>query len=381
MIKKFAVVFLAALLVFSPVFSVKGEETAGSVCPELPFGVDAKGAVVIEAESGRVLFEQNAHDRRAMASTTKIMTSLLALEQPDRDEYFTVDNKAVHVEGSSMGLKEDDKVSFNTLAYGMLLPSGNDAANVTAVKIAGSQEKFAEMMNERAVLIGMENSNFVTPSGLDAEGHYSTAYDMALLAREALGNEDFRKIVSSPTARVEYGNPPYARTLKNHNKLLNMYEYAIGVKTGFTSDAGRCLVTAAEKDGMTLITVTLGASDDFNTHRRLYEFFYDNYEMTDLSDIIGSSEIPLVAGNSGGVLALPIGSTRAPLCEGELENITKIVSSAKFLYAPVQKGDIIGTVKLYSGDNTVLESPLVASEKYARSARNKSFLQWLFRRD
>lgn len=346
--------------------------------PQLPFEVIAKGAVVIEAESGRVLFEQNAHDQRAMASTTKIMTSLIAMEQPNQDEYFTVDTDAIHVEGSSMGLKEGDQVSLKTLEYGMLLPSGNDAANAAAVRIAGSMAGFAELMNERAQLIGMENSHFVTPSGLDADGHYSTAYDMALLAREALANPDFREIVKCFTARIEFGNPPYARTLKNHNKLLNLYDYTIGVKTGYTGDAGRCLVTAAEKDGVMLIVVTLGASDDFNTHKNLYEFFYENYEMQDISGTIGEITIPLVAGREQTVKAVPTQAQVAPLAENEYKNLTKVVKADNFLYAPVKKDDIIGTVEIYSGDNLVYQSPLKADKEYELNKKNLSLWQRLF---
>lgn len=158
-----------------------------------------------------------------------------------------------------MGLKEGDMVSLRALAVGMLLSSGNDAANAAAVKIAGSIDAFVMRMNARAKLIGMENTVFETPSGLDEGEHGSTAYDMALLAREALQNEDFLKICSSYNMSISYGNPPYKRSLTNHNRLLKLYENAIGVKTGFTKKAGRCLVSAAEKDGMRLIAVTLNA--------------------------------------------------------------------------------------------------------------------------
>lgn len=148
-----------------------------------------------------------------------------------------------------MGLKEGDTVTLRTLAHGMLLPSGNDAANAAAVRIAGSKDAFAELMNEKARELGLEDTHYVTPSGLDADGHYSSAYDLAILAAYALENPDFREICCKESAKVEFGNPPYGRWLKNHNKLLNLYPYAIGVKTGYTDDAKRCLVTAAQKDG------------------------------------------------------------------------------------------------------------------------------------
>ncbi|MCX7658505.1 MAG: D-alanyl-D-alanine carboxypeptidase, partial [Oscillospiraceae bacterium] len=215
--------------------------------------VSAASAVLIEAQTGKVLYAKNENEKRPMASTTKIMTALICLESGNLDEQFVVDSSAIKVEGSSMGLVEGDIVTKRSLCIGMLLPSGNDAANAAAIKIAGSFEKFAEMMNERAVKIGMLNTHFVTPSGLDADGHYSTAYDMALLAREALKNPDFKAICSQKNIKLSYGNPPYDRWLKNTNKLLTYYNGCIGVKTGFTDAAGRCLVSATERNGVCLI--------------------------------------------------------------------------------------------------------------------------------
>ena len=180
-----------------------------------------------------------------MASTTKIMTALLTLEQGGLDDYFQVDSDAIRVEGSSMGLQEGDSVSLRALAYGMLLASGNDGANAAAVRIAGSIPAFVERMNARAAEIGMADTRFATPSGLDDPGHYSTAYDMALLAREALQSPLFAEICAQSKAVVQYGNPPYNRWLTNHNRLLREYPGTIGVKTGFTKASGRCQIGRA----------------------------------------------------------------------------------------------------------------------------------------
>ena len=235
-------------------------------------GLSAKAAILIDAQTGTVIAEKNEKQRLPMASTTKIMSALLLLESGGLDTPFRVDNEAIMVEGSSMGLCEDDIVTKRALCYGMLLPSGNDAANQTAVTLAGSTEKFAEMMNQRAEKIGLKDTNFVTPSGLHNENHYSTAYDMAMLTREALRNDDFREICGTKRAKLKFGNPPYERWLVNTNKLLTMYDCCIGVKTGFTDEAGRCLVSAAEKNGVTLICVTLNASDDWNDHKKMYDY-------------------------------------------------------------------------------------------------------------
>lgn len=226
--------------------------------------ISASAAAVVELSTGKLLYGKNEEASMTMASTTKILTALLTLEYGDLDTEFTVDSNAIMVEGSSMGLQKGDRVTLRTLACGMLLSSGNDAANAAAVRIAGSLPEFAALMNQRAAQLGMTGSSFVTPSGLDAEGHFSTALDMAKLACAALRNEDFRAICSQTSMKVQFGSPPADRWLKNHNKLLTTYEGCIGVKTGFTKLSGRCLVSAAERDGVTLVCVTLKAPNDWD---------------------------------------------------------------------------------------------------------------------
>ena len=265
-----------------------GEMTVAVMAGDLE--VNAEAAVVMDADSGRLLYAQNPDKRLANASTTKIMTALLTLEQPDQDRYFTVDSDAIQVEGTTMGLQPGDSVTLHQLAAGMLLPSGNDAANAAAVEIAGSEEAFVRLMNQRAAELGLENTQYRNPSGLDAEGHYSSARDLAALAAHALENEDFADIVSKQEIRMAFGNPPYNRSLYTTNKLLERYPYAIGVKTGYTDDAGLCLVTAAEKDGTRLIIVTLNGKDDVNTHMRLYEHFFPLLARVDLSGFTGLTE-------------------------------------------------------------------------------------------
>ena len=202
------------------------------------YTVGAKAAVVMEAQTGTLLFAQEAHKKMPMASTTKIMTALLTLEQEGLDETFTVDPVAIQVEGSSMGLQEGDAVTLRALAGGMLTASGNDAAGAAAVRIDGSKEAFVQRMNRRAQELGMLETHFVTPSGLDAEEHYSTAYDMALLGRAALQNPVFAEMAGQKRLALTYGNPPYRRSLLNHNRLLSLYPDAIGIKTGFTKKGG-----------------------------------------------------------------------------------------------------------------------------------------------
>ena len=239
----------------------------------------AKSAVLINADTKEVIFEKNAYETLPMASTTKIMTSLILAEQQDLEKRIVCTNEMVTVEGSSMGLLPGDIVTYNDLLYGMLLASGNDAANTTAISIAGSIENFVKIMNLRARLMGLHSTNFATPSGLDNENHYSTAYDMAVLTSYALKNAKFRTAASSYTKRLCYGNPPYNRTLTNHNKLLKSYDGLIGVKTGFTKKSGRCFVGSATKDNMQLVAVVLNCGPMFEETEKMLKYGFDNYQL------------------------------------------------------------------------------------------------------
>ena len=346
-----------------------GEMTVAVMAGDLE--VNAEAAVVMDADSGRLLYAQNPDKRLANASTTKIMTALLTLEQPDQDRYFTVDSDAIQVEGTTMGLQPGDSVTLHQLAAGMLLPSGNDAANAAAVEIAGSEEAFVRLMNQRAAELGLENTQYRNPSGLDAEGHYSSARDLATLAAHALENEDFADIVSKQEIRMAFGNPPYNRSLYTTNKLLERYPYAIGVKTGYTDDAGLCLVTAAEKDGTRLIIVTLNGKDDVNTHMRLYEHFCSLLARVDLSGFTEGISVPVTGGTRDSVAAVTAAEPEAALLEREYDELTREVELPQFVYAPVEAGQVLGEIRLLSGDKVVWQSALVADSDVPALTRER----------
>ena len=346
-----------------------GEMTVAVMAGDLE--VNAEAAVVMDADSGRLLYAQNPDKRLANASTTKIMTALLTLEQPNQDRYFTVDSDAIQVEGTTMGLQPGDSVTLHQLAAGMLLPSGNDAANAAAVEIAGSEEAFVRLMNQRAAELGLENTQYRNPSGLDAEGHYSSARDLATLASHALENEDFADIVSKQEIRMAFGNPLYNRSLYTTNKLLERYPYAIGVKTGYTDDAGLCLVTAAEKDGTRLIIVTLNGKDDVNTHMRLYEHFFPLLARVDLSGFTEGLSVPVTGGTRDSVAAVPAAEPEAALLEREYDELTREVELPQFVYAPVQAGQVLGEIRLLSGDKVVWQSALVADSDVPALTRER----------
>lgn len=354
--KKFTV-FMAVLLT---VFMTAIPENSAAAT-EKP-SVSSVAAVVISADTGEIVYSLNHDKKLPMASTTKIMSALLCLESGGLYEEFVVDSEAIKVEGSSMGLQEGDIVTKYALCCGMLLPSGNDAANAAAVKIAGSTEAFVEMMNEKAEELGLTRTYFATPSGLDGEGHGSSAYDMAMLAREALKNETFREICSSESIKLSYGNPPYERWLTNTNKLLTMCEGAYGVKTGFTDAAGRCLVSACQRDGERLICVTLNDKNDWNDHIALYEYGFGQVETCNLElpqsfeiDIVGAEKQKLTLSAA----AEPVTITSA---EGDLSDFSFEMLSAPFVYAPVMQGEEAAQLRILYRDREVSRIPLYASE-------------------
>lgn len=329
---KKVIVFVIALALLLPVLGVNSAAAVST---------SAVSAVVIEAETGTVLYEKNAGERRAMASTTKIMTAILTIEAGDLDREFTVDSMAIMVEGTSMGLKQGDRVSRRDLLYGILLPSGNDAANAAAVSVSGSISAFVKLMNDKATELGLKDTHFATPSGLDAVGHYTTARELAVLTAYAMKNEVFREIVKCQSAEVEFGNPPYKRTLYNSNKMLRRYEGAIGVKTGFTDNARRCLVSAAERDGVTLIAVTLNAGDDWNDHTKMLDYGFTRVSAYPLET--GCSAKVAVAG-TGRTVGVYADSAEMALTPEQRTKLERRVLLPRMVYNDVLKGDQLGRI-------------------------------------
>lgn len=322
-----------------------------------PENISAVSAIVIEADTGTALWEKNADEHRAMASTTKIMTALLTIEAGGLDREFTVDPLAILVEGTSMGLREGDRVSRRDLLYGILLPSGNDAANAAAVSVSGSIGAFVELMNSRAQELGLSNTHFVTPSGLDADGHYTTARDLAKLAAFAMKNEVFREVAACKSAEVEFGNPPYKRTLYNSNKMLRRYDGAIGVKTGFTDNARRCLVSAAERGGVTLVAVTLNAGDDWNDHAKMLDYGFTKVKAYPLETSCTNRVAVAGTGQSVGVYAQ---ARTLALTPEQRTRIAREVYLPGFVYGSVGRGDQLGEIRFLLDGKVVCTCPLLA---------------------
>ena len=320
-------------------------------------GTSAASAVLMEQESGRVLYAQNADEKRLIASITKIMTAVVALEEGDLQADYTVTAEDM-AEGSSMYLKPGDVLTLEELLYGLMLVSGNDAALAVAHCVAWDEASFVAMMNETAERLGMEQSFFCNPNGLDAEGHGSSARDMAVLTAYALQNETFRRIVS--TASITIGE----RYLANHNKLLRLYEGCIGVKTGFTKAAGRTLVSAAEREGMTLICVTLSDGDDWNDHMSLLDYGFSTYDM--MTAVPAGEALASTLVENGTVPLITLGPDRdlaCPVAEGECLTVT--VSVPASVSAPVVPGQALGTASLWLDGTCVATVDLVALEPSA----------------
>ena len=338
--------------------------------------LSAKAAVVISGDTGDILYSLNADVRLPMASTTKIMTALILLENcKDLDAEIVTTREMVTVEGSSMGLLTGDRVSYRALLYGMMLSSGNDAANTAAISIGGSIENFVQKMNDKAKELNLSNTHFVTPSGLDAEGHYTTAYELALIAREALKNPEFALAASAKSATLCYGNPPYRRTVTNHNRLLAMYDDIVGVKTGFTKKSGRCLVSAAKKDGKYVIAVTLNDGDDWADHRDLLDIGLAAIEVRE-HKLQQSSMSVLVVGGKREYINTNISAAKFSVPKGQ--DVTAVINLPRFLYAPIAENEIIGSVEYYSLGRSIYKSNIIAEKAECKQLSKMSVFIQMF---
>jgi len=317
----------------------------------------ARAAVIMDVNSGRVLYCKNMNEKLPMASTTKIMTTLVAIESGKLEETVTVSKKASYTEGSSIYLQVGEKHKVHDLLYGIMLRSGNDAAVAVAEHIGGSIEGFAELMNRKAQEIGAENTHFANPHGLDAAGHYTTAHDLALITAYALKNPVFAEIVSSKKKTIE--GPPnenWDRVMINKNKMLWQFDGGDGVKTGFTKKAGRCLVSSATRDGMQLVCVVLNCGPMWEESSVLLEHSFKNYSIEKVVDRSNTLRVVEVKnGKEKFVSVKPSEDYSIALGAGEKE---KVKLSTKFngpAEAPLQKGDNAGSLEVYL-DNKMLAS-------------------------
>ncbi|HEX6923495.1 MAG TPA: D-alanyl-D-alanine carboxypeptidase family protein [Bacillales bacterium] len=340
-----------------------------------PLNVSAKSAVLMEQQSGRVLFAKNAHEKRRIASITKIMTAIIAIESGKLDRKVTISKKAAYTEGSSLYLKPGNKISLRDLVYGLMLRSGNDAAVAIAEFVGGSVEGFVHLMNEKAAQIGMTNTLFANPHGLDDhEEMYSTAYDMALLTRYAMKNKTFRKITGTEVYRVDDPDGSGVLVWKNKNKLLTQYKHSTGGKTGYTTIAKRTLVSTAKNDGMGMIAVTLDDRDDWQDHVNMFNWGFRHY------DLVGLVKKGTITGLNNDFYKGKVFSRKSvkyPLTEEERDEISKTIN----LYKPPKKGrwksgapSPVGKLFVQLDHDTIAEVPLYYKEE---PEEEKGFWNWL----
>lgn len=387
MLKK-TVAFLLALVA---AFSIWPIALAESFDPE---DISTPYVILMDASSGAVLYEKNARERAFPASTTKIMTCILALENcPDLDVMVTV-GENVENKGSTMGIVRREELSLRSLIYGMMLVSGNDAAKAIAEYISGSESAFAELMNQKAASLGMTGTHFVKSNGLHEDDHYSTAYDMAILTRYAMQNEEFCKIVATPYYEVPPTNKDSdGYQLGNSNKLLYTkpdeesfeYEYATGVKTGDTDQAGRCLVASAEKDGVKLIAVlfgdpqgSAGRNPRFTNSAKLFDWGFENYAALDASTlgltteftfpITGAAETEITARADLSGAYITDTKDRIAAIQANIASISPQTALSRKLEAPIAEGEVIGTVAYQYESATILSVDLIATQSVSIAA-------------
>lgn len=349
MIRPICLIFVF-LLVFSAIFtglfvSLEGKAMSTDYS-------SAKAMCVMESSSKRVLKSKNMSAKLAMASTTKIMTAITALENcPDLDQVFEISPKAVGVPGTSLYLRNGEKFSTRQLLYGLMLVSGNDASVAIGEHVSGSLEEFVKLMNQTAIKIGATNSHFDNTHGLDSKTHYTTAYDLALITSYAMQNNTFKEIVSTKNTKITNSDGK-TRYLKNKNKLLNSFEGCNGVKTGFTDDAGRCLVSSAEKDGMNVVCVVLNCQPMFEECSNLMGQALSEYKLYDLTSFYNlPKSICVTNGRTDKAQVGTMGHYYYPLKESEVKAIQIDYQIEQKLEAPVEKGQEVGVVKIYLDKN------------------------------
>ena len=314
--------------------------------------------ILMETSSGRVLYENNADEARPMASTTKILTALIAAECCNPDDVVTIPKSCVGVEGSSVYLEEGEKLTVKELLYGLMLRSGNDCAEALACHISGSVAQFAERMNQRAVELGAEHSHFTNPHGLPDDDHYTTARDLAKIAAFALGNPLFKEVVSTRRAEISWASHEYNRVLINKNKMLSELEGATGIKTGYTKKAGRCLVTSCERNAMELVCVVLNCGPMFERSKELLNGAFSDYQLTTVyrsSDVIDF--IP-VEGDDEPCGIYIKNDIRLPLTTEERKTLKIVYDYPDQLVPPFKKDHQIGEMKIYASNKLIFSEKI-----------------------
>lgn len=362
-------IFVAVMLIFILLFSVMTIYAFGEK-KNTKTNVSARSAALYLPETKTFLYTKNSSVPMPMASTTKIMTALIALEHSELSDMVKIDDSAIGTEGSSAYLRRGDVLAMEELLYALLLQSANDAAVAIACHIGGDVSGFADLMNEKALALGLSNTHFTNPHGLDDKEHYTTAEDLAIIASQAMEDPTFRKIAS--TYKKSFVTDERSRTYVNHNKLLMGYEGCIGVKTGYTKRSGRCLVSAADRDGLSYIAVTLDAPNDWNDHRAMLDFGYEKMEKIQFATNYDHLyKIPVICGKEEFLYAANTDEASVIMEKGEHE-VKEYVKLVRYAIAPINKGDILGEI-IYTLDGKESARVQIVATKSIEKKENQNF--------
>ena len=357
---------------------------------ENDLNLNARSCVVLDRNSKKIIFGKNEYNKVKMASTTKIMTATIIIENCDLNKTITVSKKAASTGGSRVGLKSGDKITIRDLLYGLLLCSGNDAAIALAETAAGNVQEFSNMMNNKAKELGLNNSHFESPHGLDSDNHYTTAYELALLADYALQNSTFRNIVGTKNYTITING--YPKNITNTNELLGNFNGVYGVKTGFTNGANRCLVTACKRGEMDIICVVLGCdTKNFRTQDsiKLIDYTFDNFEYFDIENFINtqfdnykknninSFEINKGISNNLEIICSIDDSSIIPIRKDEKNSLKVDFWIEKNLVAPIDINSKVGFFKVYSDNRTILEGDILTTNSINKKNTTYYFISIL----
>ena len=361
---KFTALLLCVLLISSTMQSMRANATGG----EKP-SVSAKAAFLLEANTGTVLYEKNENTRMGPASTTKIVTAIVTLENTSLEQLVEITPQMTGIEGSSLYLKADEQLTVRDLLYGLMLRSANDAAIALAIHTAGDVESFVDMMNDFAARLGLYDTHFENPHGLDGDTHYTTARELALIAAYASKNPTFCEIVSTKKIIIAKSTES-ARLVVNHNKLLSAYEGCVGVKTGFTKKCGRTLVSAFFDGGMYLIAVTLNAPDDWSDHRKLYDYARACYQMTEAIRPYDYTRCLGVLGGESDTVEITNAEGAVHFEKRSDMPFSVTVRLPRILVAPIGEGEAVGELLIQYADGAEASVPLIAKQAIAKRKKH-----------
>lgn len=364
---------LVTVVIITVLFTFTSRTTAAPV-------VNVRAAILMDAKTGMILYQANAFARLPPASTTKIMTAIIALENGDLSAPVTASRRAAATEGSSIWLREGETLTLKEMLYGVLLKSGNDACVAVAEHIAGREEEFVRRMNRRTQELGAFNTHFVNSNGLPAREHYSTAYDLATITRHALRDSNFAAIVKTRKTCISWPGETWERTLRNSNKLLTLFEGADGVKTGTTSEAGQCLVASATRNSQQLIAVVLHSDNRWQDAISLLEYGFSRFCLlteAERGELI--AKVPVVGGSMPVVRLYAGGNLNTVVLVQDKTLVRRVVEVPDNIKAPVRAGQVLGSIKVVKGNETLAETWLLAGDSIRRISCFQQFCDFSLR--